>query len=105
MLRCYRVPSSAKLRLPDPRKEYVGRRKSPAAGWPTGLFMLCRCLGMLVRGKGSISPNTYERPPGIPHSAAESYGLGFESQFFGSQKMEGEGEGFVAALGSRLWQN
>lgn len=47
-------------------------------------------------GCSSVARETFpqkpERPLGIPHNAPESCGLGFESQFFGSQKM-GRGKG------------
>lgn len=52
------------------------------------------------------SPQTPKRGHSAsPHSAPESCGLGFESQFFDCQKRKGEREGFVTALGSHLWQN
>lgn len=41
---------------------------------------------MLVRDKGNISPNTQERPLSTPHSAPQSSGLGFESQFLAVRK-------------------
>lgn len=62
-------------------------------------------MGMLVCDKGDISPNIQERPLSIPCRASQSYGLGFESQFFICWKRKGEREGFVTALGSHLWQN
>ena len=62
-------------------------------------------LGDACPWQGKHLPKHLREATWHPPQCPESYGLGFESQFFGSQKTEGEGEGFVAALGSRLRQN
>lgn len=69
-----------------------GRRKSPAAGQPTGLLMLCRCLGMLVHGKGT-SPQT---PKGghlaSPTVLRRAMALGLRDSFLVHKKWRGKGK-------------